>query len=223
MSPGGKPLVIFGATSFSRMTAYCIAEEGQREVAAFTVHRQWADEERLMDRPLLAFESLAEHHPPGACELLVTVGYSGVNRQRERLVREVAAAGYTLATWISSRASHWPNLVIGPNSMIHEHAVLQPFTEIGENVVVRSAAHLSHDTVVDDHAFISAGATLAGHVTVGHHAFVGVGATVRDGVSIAPDCVIAAGAVLVADTEPGGVYAGVPARRVREVADLQRI
>lgn len=43
------------------------------------------------------------------------------------------------------------------------------------------------------------------------------GVTVLPGVTIARGCVIAAGAVVARSTEPDGVYAGVPARRVREL------
>jgi hypothetical protein len=37
------------------------------------------------------------------------------------------------------------------------------------------------------------------------------------GVVIGPGCVIAAGAVVVSDCKPNGLYAGVPARRLRDL------
>jgi maltose O-acetyltransferase len=41
---------------------------------------------------------------------------------------------------------------------------------------------------------------------------------VLPGVTIGSGCVIAAGAVVTGDCEPNGLYAGVPARRVRDLA-----
>ncbi|GAA1917100.1 acyltransferase [Nocardioides lentus] len=46
--------------------------------------------------------------------------------------------------------------------------------------------------------------------------WLGARATVLPGVRVGEGCVVAAGAVVAADCEPGGVYGGVPARRLRE-------
>jgi maltose O-acetyltransferase len=40
---------------------------------------------------------------------------------------------------------------------------------------------------------------------------------VLPGVTIGAGCAVAAGAVVTADCEPDGLYAGVPARRVRDL------
>lgn len=47
--------------------------------------------------------------------------------------------------------------------------------------------------------------------------WLGANVTVLPGVTIGRGCVIAAGAVVVRDTRPDGLYAGVPARRVRDL------
>ena len=54
-------------------------------------------------------------------------------------------------------------------------------------------------------------------VTIGVGTWVGARVTVLPGISIGDGCVIAAGAVVTRDCEPNAVYAGVPARRVREL------
>jgi maltose O-acetyltransferase len=56
-------------------------------------------------------------------------------------------------------------------------------------------------------------------IEIGEGCWIGGRATVLPGVSVAAGCVIAAGAVLTRDTEPNGLYAGVPARRVRDLDD----
>ena len=53
--------------------------------------------------------------------------------------------------------------------------------------------------------------------TIGDRVWLGARAMVLPGVSIGDGCVVAAGAVVSADCLPGGVYAGVPARRIRDV------
>ncbi|RFU22455.1 acyltransferase [Geodermatophilus marinus] len=54
-------------------------------------------------------------------------------------------------------------------------------------------------------------------VSIGDRVWLGARVTVLPGVTIGDDVVVAAGAVVAADCRPGGVYAGVPARRVREI------
>ena len=55
-------------------------------------------------------------------------------------------------------------------------------------------------------------------IRVGDGCWIGANATVLAGVQIGPGCVIAAGAVVARDCAPDGLYAGVPARRIKELA-----
>jgi maltose O-acetyltransferase len=56
-------------------------------------------------------------------------------------------------------------------------------------------------------------------VSIGAGTWLGTRVTVLPGVRVAPGCVVAAGAIVAADTEPNGLYAGVPARRIRDLDD----
>lgn len=48
--------------------------------------------------------------------------------------------------------------------------------------------------------------------------WIGAGATIMPGVTIAKGCVIAANSVVTRTTEPDGIYAGIPAKRIRELS-----
>lgn len=54
-------------------------------------------------------------------------------------------------------------------------------------------------------------------VTIGAGCWIGAGAVILPGVTVADGCIVAAGAVVTRDTAPDGLYAGVPARRVKEL------
>lgn len=54
-------------------------------------------------------------------------------------------------------------------------------------------------------------------IAIGAGSWLGARVTVLPGVTVGPGCVVAAGAVLTRDTGPDGLYAGVPARRVRDL------
>lgn len=55
-------------------------------------------------------------------------------------------------------------------------------------------------------------------ILIGAGTWVGARVMILPGVTVAPGCMIAAGAVVARDTRPNGLYAGVPARRVRSLS-----
>lgn len=54
-------------------------------------------------------------------------------------------------------------------------------------------------------------------VRIERGAWIGLGAILLPGVVVREGCVVAAGAVVVRSTEPNGLYAGNPARRIRDL------
>ncbi len=53
-------------------------------------------------------------------------------------------------------------------------------------------------------------------VTLGKNVIVGAGTTVLPGVNIAEGCSIGAMSLLLKNTNPWGIYAGIPAKRIKE-------
>ena len=64
---------------------------------------------------------------------------------------------------------------------------------------------------------LRAGAASGRSVTIADGCWLASRATVLPGVHVGEGCVIAAGAVVVRDCAPHGLYVGVPARRVRDL------
>ncbi|MGH2851895.1 MAG: acyltransferase [Solirubrobacteraceae bacterium] len=63
-----------------------------------------------------------------------------------------------------------------------------------------------------------AGTPTSAPITIGDGSWIGARVTLLAGVNVAPGCVIAAGAVVARDTEPHGLYGGVPAVRLRDLS-----
>jgi acetyltransferase-like isoleucine patch superfamily enzyme len=59
--------------------------------------------------------------------------------------------------------------------------------------------------------------TLGKPVCIMRGCWVGIGAIILPGVTIGEGCVIAAGALVAKDTEPHGLYGGVPAKRLKDL------
>jgi acetyltransferase-like isoleucine patch superfamily enzyme len=91
---------------------------------------------------------------------------------------------------------------------------------VGDFCLFNLNATIGHDVVVDDFVNIAPGAAISGNVHLETRVWIGTGAAVNQGspgarLVVGQDAVVGSGAVVVRDCEPGGVYVGVPARRIR--------
>lgn len=88
---------------------------------------------------------------------------------------------------------------------IEDHASLAP------QVMIMTA---THEVGPSGHR---SGAQVGLPVTVGRGCWIGARATLLPGVTVGEGCLVAAGAVVVSDCDPNGFYAGIPARRIRDL------
>jgi sugar O-acyltransferase (sialic acid O-acetyltransferase NeuD family) len=199
-------VVLFGVGDFAQVACEYLRQDSPHEVVAFTVNERYIEEPELLGLPVVPYEQLEERHPPSECAMFVAVGFSGVNATRRDLYEECKGKGYELISYVSSKALHLGEVELGDNCFVFEANVIQPFVRIGSNVIIWSGNHIGHHSRIGDHCFIASHAVISGNVTIGEETFVGVNATFRDGVTVAPRCLIGAGALIMKDTEEGGVY-----------------
>ena len=222
-----RKVVLYGREELARLICYCLSHDSLLEVAGFTVaEAEMPAETRggaatLHGLPLVPFERVQEHFPPQHHDLLIAIGPHQANAPRAQRYAEGLARGYRFARYLSTRARLWPDLEIGPGSLIFENVVVEPFSRIGANTVLRANVHVSHDGRIGDHVFLAPRVAMAGQCSVGDRCFLGVNATLRDKVSVAAGCVVGAGAVVARATEPDGLYVGVPAKRIGPAADVK--
>jgi len=212
-------VVIFGDGPFASMVGFCLQHDSRFLPIAFAVNAAFRTKDRHQDLPVHAFEELHRHFNPGDTAVAIAIGPHDGNRRRAALLRNAVDRGFETLTYVSTRSITWPGLEIGRNSFVFEGTVVQPFARIGSNTIVRSAVHISHHVEIEDDCFISAGVCFGGGAKVRPRAFIGLNATIRDSIEIAEGCVVGAGSVVMADTEPDSVYAGVPARKLRKTTD----
>lgn len=213
-----KPLVLFGVGAVARMAQYLWTVDSPREVVACTVDREFMPGETRFGLPVVPFDDVTNHYPSDF-DMFVAVGYSRMNRFRAERFRQAKDLGYDLPSYLSSRATTWPDLVLGENCFVMEDALLQPFVTIGDDVILWSACHVGHESVIGDHCFVSSHAVISGLVTVEPNCFLGSNATIRDGITIARECVIGAGAVVMKSTEARSVHAAPRAQQRAVTSD----
>ena len=129
--------------------------------------------------------------------------------------REAQAIGLPLATVIHPQASVSPHAHVGEGSFVAARAVVAPSARLGACVIVNHGAVVDHDVQVGAFSHVAPLVALGGNARIGQRVLVGASATVLPGVELGDDLVVGAGAVVREHLKAAGVYAGVPARRVR--------
>ena len=134
----------------------------------------------------------------------------------------------------------------GSNCFLADNAVVVGEVKMGHNctvwfnTVVRGDVHsitIGDNTNIQDGAVIhctyqKAKTVIGNNVSIAHNAVVhgctvednvliGMGAIIMDDAVIGSNSVIAAGAIVLPGTrvEPGSIYAGVPAKRIKDIGD----
>ncbi len=207
-------VIIFGIQDFAQLAKFYLDHDSDHEVVAFSVNEQYLPAEKVFEGlPVVAFETVEQTHAPAEFKFFAPMAPGKMNRLRESVYQQIAAKGYEMISYVSSRATVFPGVPIGDNCFILEDNTIQPFTSIGNNVVLWSGNHIGHHSIIKDHVSFTSHVVLSGHCVVEPFAFFGVNATVRDRVHIAEGSLIAMAAAVTRDTEPWGVYKGNPAKK----------
>lgn len=134
-------------------------------------------------------------------------------------------------TYLADNATIIGDVTIGEDCSIWFHAVLRGDVN---TITVGDRVNIQDGAVV--HTLYKKSQTYIGNdVSIGHNAIIhgariedkcliGMGATILDNAVVGSGCIVAANALVLSNAvlKPNGVYAGVPAKRVREVSDEQR-
>ncbi|MCX6113442.1 MAG: acyltransferase [Proteobacteria bacterium] len=138
------------------------------------------------------------------------------------------------------------NISIGDNVRIHDFATLSAvngFINIGSYIIITRGCNLSGTFGITMHDFSSMAANtvvysgsddysgrymtgqllpkeytnvIGGPVVIGRHVIIGSASTIIGKVEIAEGCSIGAMSLVIKDTDPWGIYVGIPAKRVKD-------
>jgi acetyltransferase-like isoleucine patch superfamily enzyme len=119
----------------------------------------------------------------------------------------------SLGDWESSFVNIGQHSHFAPNCVLYGWGGLEigAYCNVAAHVVFATVGQ--HDEITDRPMALTG--EKAGPITIDEDVWIAANVTVTANTRIARGCVIGANAVLTHDTEPMGVYMGVPARRVR--------
>lgn len=198
LSPKAKKrkLVIFGTEDFAEIAYEYFTHDSDYEVSAFTADRAYIREPNKFGLPVVPFEELEETYPTEEYDLFAAIVYAKLNRLREDICARAKVKGYTLASYVSTKAFVWHNVKLGEHCFIFENNTVQPFVTIGDNVVLWSGNHIGHHSRIGSHCFITSHVVISGWVSIGNHSFLGVNTTLANNTQLGEGSWVSHGACL---------------------------
>jgi carbonic anhydrase/acetyltransferase-like protein (isoleucine patch superfamily) len=138
------------------------------------------------------------------------------------------APRFGLNCFFADNATIVGEVIMGNNCTVWFNAVLRGDVHsitIGDNTNIQDGAvihgtYQKAKTTIGSNVSIAHNAVVHG-CTIGNNVLIGMGAIVMDDAVIGSNSVIAAGAVVLPGTEveTGSIYAGMPAKKVKDISD----
>jgi sugar O-acyltransferase (sialic acid O-acetyltransferase NeuD family) len=107
------------------------------------------------------------------------------------------------------------NIKIGEGSFIGAYSILTTNIKIGKHAILNRGNHIGHDTQIGDYFSAMPGAIISGNVTIYDLVYIGTNASIKEKLSIHNSTIIGSNSTVVKNIQQSGVYAGVPAKKIK--------
>ena len=212
-----KKLLIFGTGLLGEMANYYFEKDSEYSVEAFVTEDALFSKETFCEKPIIPFSVVKNEYSPKKYDIFVAIGYTDLNRNRERIFNECKECEYSLASYVSSKANVYDTLSLGENCLFLEDVTIQPFAKVGNDVIIWNGSHICHHSVIEDHCFIASHVVVSGGSSVGKNCFIGMNSAIRDCIKVGDHCLIGANSWINKDANPYGFYSNEGTRRIKDI------
>ena len=153
-------------------------------------------------------------------------GFGFVTTEEGSVERAQKTGEVTAFNFDIQRIDSLGNVIIGDNveigaSTCIDRGTLGP-TRIGDGTKIDNLVQIGHNVTVGENVMIAGGAGVAGSATIGDRAVIGGMVGIADRKKIGDDAIVAGKAGIGRDIESRGIYAGFPARPIKEQRSLEK-
>lgn len=143
----------------------------------------------------------------------------GENKPRANIYKKLSSKEDKLVNLVHPDAIIASDVELGQGVIVCAGVVVNTGAKIGNNVILNTGCTVDHHNRIQDHVHIAPGAHLGGDVNVGNGSLIGMGAIITPQHKIGEWSIVGAGAVVRKDVSSHVLVAGVPAEKIRDLAD----
>lgn len=136
---------------------------------------------------------------------------------RIKLFEDLGIPDNRLFTFIHPHSYIAGNVKIGAGCVVMPGACISPGVEMGKCCLVMVNATIGHNNTIGDYCHFAAQSCLGSYVEIGNGVHIGLNASVRENLTLSDYSALGMGAVLLDNIEQYEIWAGNPARFMREV------
>lgn len=199
-----KNIIIYGNGHMAKMLFHFMKTNHQ--IACFTVDDHCINSDTFESLPIIPFSHIKDAFPPSQHDMIISVGFSEMNKLRKRKYLDVLDKGYKLINYIHPSVVIHDSNMLGHNNIILDHASIHPNTTIGNGNFISSNTNVGHGCTIGNFCWINAGVCVGGESHIGSQSFLGMNATIGQGITIANESFIGANTLLSHDTVYKDVY-----------------
>lgn len=206
-----KKIYIIGAGTYGE-AMYELAEILGYEIAGFFDEDEEKQRRLVMNVEVLGKFSDLDEVDIEEKNFIVAIGN---NKIRQRIMEKINNLGGETPTLIHPKATISPSAEIGKGVYIQANAYIWTKVRINDFTIISPSVVVAHHSIIGKSCLISTLTGVGASINLGDRVMIGMGATIMTGVkNIVDDTIIGAGAVVVKDIYLGGVYLGVPAKKI---------
>ncbi len=198
-----KELIIFGAGKIAEAVTYFFFIFSEFSIAAYICDDLFLNSDSFSGKPLIGLSKVTELYPANHYTLFIAVGYQGINQLRSSKYEFFKKQGYSFASYISPYVKG--NFTYGENTIIMDHAMIQPCASFGNNVFVWGGTMVGHHAIIEDNCWLTGGCLIGGITRIGKGTFAGLGAMVGHEITIGEKCMLGAGTLMCKSIPAGTV------------------
>jgi sugar O-acyltransferase (sialic acid O-acetyltransferase NeuD family) len=206
-------IIIFGNGSFAKLMYHFLSNDTKHDVIAFCVDKEFLDNEKILNLPVISSEVIKDLYPPCNHHFLIAVGYSNM-RLRKKLFEKIKSLDYKCINYIHSEAIVDKSTTLGENNIILAGTIIEPFVTISDNNIFWSSVNISHNVSINSHSFFASQSLIGGFTQIKDNCFLGFNSTVIQNLIIREESLIGANSILLKTTNKHSKYIGSPAKEI---------
>lgn len=152
-------------------------------------------------------------------------GYSFINTiyridgQQKRIekFKKLNIPDPALISFVHPLAYVAPNVKISPGTVIMPNTSISSGVTFGKCCLIMVGATIGHNSTIGDHCHFAAQSCISSFVKIHDGVHIGLNATVREDLTIGKNSTLGMGSVLLKDIPESEIWAGNPAKYIREV------
>ena len=199
-------VLIFGLSDFAELLYESIkinSTKVNQNPIGFVIDDDYYKQKIFCNERVYRYSELEEIFSHSEVELLLTIGYSGMNQYREKIFHRFLQDGWEIASYID------PDSIIrtkslGRGNIIFDDVNIGIGCQVGDGNVFYPGAFLAHHCTVGSFNFFCSNVSTGGCVEIGNRCFLGNNSCTKEKIFIGDETLIGAGCYLSQDVKKTG-------------------